>query len=200
MTDYFELLGLPKKPWLPEEEVKAAFISKAAKFHPDRHHEATDEDRSDAQQQYTLLNEAQLCLGQARSRLRHLLELERGTRITDLQEMPDELVNLFKQITGQFKAADEFLKRRSAITSPLLLVALLDQSDSIQKSLNETKLALLEWKTRIEECIHEIDSVWQNGTNSNGKLLDRLETSYRILSFLERWQEQAQNRLLHLLT
>src|SRR6185503_8910282 len=120
MTDYFALLDEARRPWLDGDTLKQKFLTRSAEFHPDRVHGADGAVKSLAQQRYTELNAAYLCLREPRDRLRHLLELELGRKPTDLQEVPSELADLYMEVATICGEADKFLARQSRVTSPLL--------------------------------------------------------------------------------
>src|SRR5260370_36162164 len=76
MTDYFALLGEPRRPWLEPDSLKARFLALSAEAHPDRLHNAPEAQKQAANQQYAELNSAYRCLREPKERLQHLLELE----------------------------------------------------------------------------------------------------------------------------
>src|SRR2546422_2781959 len=59
--------------------------------HPDRVHNATDDQKRAAQERYTELNAAYNCLREPVERLRHLIELELGARPKRSEEHTSEL-------------------------------------------------------------------------------------------------------------
>ena len=88
MTDYFALLNEPRRPWIEPETLKAKFLALAAGIHPDRIHNADELEKAGATHRYAELNTAYNCLAEPKSRLRHLLELELGTKPEDIQQIP----------------------------------------------------------------------------------------------------------------
>ena len=80
MTDYFALLGESRRPWIDPEELKAKFLALTAQVHPDRVHNASEAEKQAASRRSAEMNAAYNCLREAKTRLLHLLELERGTR------------------------------------------------------------------------------------------------------------------------
>jgi hypothetical protein len=48
MTDCFDLLGEPRRPWLDAEALKSRFLLLSAEAHPDRVHGGTDEAKAAA--------------------------------------------------------------------------------------------------------------------------------------------------------
>src|SRR4051812_12696266 len=106
MTDYFVLLGQPRRPWIDESSFKQRFLELSASFHPDRVHHLDETERAAAQVRYLDLNAAYQCLREPRSRLRHLLELERGALSRDVQEIPSDLVTVFTSVGEACRSAD----------------------------------------------------------------------------------------------
>src|SRR6266478_7291458 len=95
MTDYFALLDEPRRPWIEPDSLKRKFFALSAEDHPDRVHQASDAEKVAAQQRYTELSAAYNCLREPKERLRHLLELERGTKPEDIQRIPSDLMDVF---------------------------------------------------------------------------------------------------------
>lgn len=199
MTDYFALLSQPRRPWLEPEQVTQVFVSAAAAVHPDRLHSAPPDTRQEAHQRYVALNEAHLCLKDTRSRLRHLLELERGGKVPDLQEMPDDLMALFGSLTQQFKITDTFLKERAAATSPLLRVSLFERGEAHRTALLETQALLQKRISDLENSLRALDQHWvgpdAQDPQEQAHLRTALERLYRLISFHDRWLQQVRTRL-----
>src|SRR4030095_1763162 len=115
MINYFAVLDEPRRPWLDPEALKAKFHSLSAIFHPDRVHGQSEADRKAAQERYTPLTAAYQCLREMKTRLHHLLELERGAKLQEVQEIPPETMDLFFQVGKLCRETDQFLfeKRQS---------------------------------------------------------------------------------------
>ena len=78
MTDCFALLNFPRRPWLDADALKQRFHELSTEVHPDRAHDASDEAKAESQRRFAGVNAAHECLREAKSRVRHLLELELG--------------------------------------------------------------------------------------------------------------------------
>src|SRR3954462_8791743 len=98
MTDHFARLQVPRRPWLDEEVLKAKFVALSSELHPDRS-QGDKKQAEAAQNRYTEINGAYTCLRDARKRLTHLLELERGAGPLELQTVPDHLMNTFFEVS-----------------------------------------------------------------------------------------------------
>ncbi len=68
MTDCFELLQEPRRPWLDADALKARFLKLSAAAHPDRFHGGTDSERAQANDRSAELNAAYNTLRETRDR------------------------------------------------------------------------------------------------------------------------------------
>ncbi len=191
VTDYFALLDEPRQPWLVEETLKAKFFALSTSVHPDRVHGLPEVERKTAHDRYTQLNAAYHCLCEPKERLRHLLELQVGRRPAAVQQVPAGLVELFFEIGQATRAADEFLKRKASITSPLLLVELFDEGQSLSERLAELRDKLSARQSELTNELKTLNDNWQ-------ERLDRLEQIQQTLSYLHRWSTQLQERMVQL--
>ncbi len=86
MTDYFALLGQPRKPWLDPKELKKKYHALVRSNQPDGN-----------------VNEAYRMLLDPKQRLQHLLNLE---GVTAADEVPSELADLFMEIASVLNKID----------------------------------------------------------------------------------------------
>ena len=191
MTDYFALLDEPRQPWLDEETLKVKFFALSTSVHPDRVHALTEVERKAAHDRYTQLNAAYHCLRESKERLRHLLELQVGRKPAAVQQVPAELVELFFEIGHATRAADEFLKRKASITSPLLLVDLFDEGQKISECLTGLRDNLTARQNELTNELQILNDDWQ-------QRLERLELIQQTLSYLHRWTAQLKERIVQL--
>ena len=189
MTDYFALLNEPRQPWLEEETLKAKFFALSTSVHPDRVHALPDTERKTAHDHYTQLNAAYNCLREPKERLRHLLELKVGRKPAPVQQVPADLVELFFEIGHATRAADEFLKRKATVTSPLLLVDLFDEGQSVSERLAGLRDNLTARQNQLTNELKTLNNDWQ-------QQLERLEQIQQTLSYLHRWTAQLQERIV----
>ena len=191
MTDYFALLNEPRQPWLDEETLKAKFYALSTSVHPDRVHALPEIERKTAHDRYAQLNAAYHCLREPKERLRHLLELQVGRKPAAVQQVPADLVELFFEIGRETRAADEFLKRKASITSPLLLVELFDEGQNIAERLAGLRVTLTARQNELTNELQTLTDDWQ-------QRLDRLEQIQQRLSYVHRWSAQVQERMVQL--
>ena len=115
MADYFALLDEPRRPWLDPEVLKAKFHALAASVHPDRVHGAAQPEKQEANQRYADLNAAFQCLREPKERLRHLLELERGIKVEDVQKISTDTMDLMMEISAHCRETDAFLAEKASV-------------------------------------------------------------------------------------
>jgi curved DNA-binding protein CbpA len=204
MTDNFALLNEPRLPWLDPDELKQKIFPLSAPFHPDRIHGGTDAEKLSANQRYAELNAAYNCLREPKERLLHLLELELGKKPSDIQKIPPGTMDLFVEVGQTCRDADAFLLEKSKITSPLLKVQIFERGQEWTDKLNSLQQKINRKRDELSTELRELNSVWQNapaiGSSDRAtKLpLERLEQIYRIFSYIARWSEQIQERVVQL--
>lgn len=204
MTDYFSLLGEPRRPWLDAETLKAKFLERSATAHPDRFHGASEAERDVAGQRYAEYNAAYQCLREPRWRLLHLLELELGAKPKDIQRLPPGTMDLFVEVGQVCRDVDGFLERRRTVTSPMLQVRLFAQGMEWTEKLQALQAKVSARVAQLDEELRGMNPSWDGATTSDGETrrsalpLSRLEEVYRILSYAARWTEQLQERVVQL--
>lgn len=195
MTDYFALLDEPRRPWLDAEVLKAKFLARSTEVHPDRVHQASDADRLAANQRYTEINAAYNCLREPRSRLRHLLELELGTKPSDLTDVPNDLMELFFSVGKALREADAVVAEKARATSPLLQVQMFEQAQAEVEKLNAIREKISARREVLLRELQELDSNWKVG---DSQAVNSLLRFWRLLSFYDRWLAQIQERTVQL--
>ncbi len=189
MTDYFALFGEPRRAWLDVELLKKKFHALSADAHPDRVHGSSEPEKKSANERYTQLNSAYQCLASPRERLRHLIELETGGKPTELDRVPQELMDSFMVIAELLRGADKFIAEKEKSTSPLLQVQLFERAQEWIERLGAVEKKLGDAR---QEFYRELQGM-------NSFLLPRLEEIYRLLGFYDRWLKQLQERRVRLL-
>src|SRR3954451_20044946 len=122
MTDYFQLLQEPRRPWLDPEALRKKFLEISSAVHPDRVHNAADIEKQAANVRYIELNAAYQTLREPKERLLHLLTLETGSKPKEVQALLPGAMDLFLEVAGKCREVDLFLGERNGVTSPLLKV------------------------------------------------------------------------------
>lgn len=187
MTDCFALLNEPRSPWLETEPLKMKFFTLSSEVHPDRVHGASESEKRQANQRYTELNAAYQCLREPRSRVRHLLELELGSKPSDLTDVPNDLMELFFAVGKQFREVDAFLAEKSKATSPMIQVQLFERGMERVGQLQALNQMIASRRDALLGELKSFDADWRSHT-------DRLLNIWRLLSFYERWMAQIGER------
>lgn len=207
ITDCFELLQEPRRPWLDAEALKSKFLALSSEVHPDRFHQAPECEKESATQRYAAVNAAYLTLKEPKDRLLHLLTLERGERPSDIQKIPPGTMDLFVEIGQACRDVDAFLKEKGEISSPLLKVASLrkaiewmDRLNALQRQVNQKRDEFLAELPALNRCWELLPHQPTPTLEARlaGLPLERLEQIYRGLSYVARWTEQIQQRVAEL--
>jgi DnaJ-domain-containing protein 1 len=202
MSDYFALLNEPRRPWLDLEVLKHKFLALSADMHPDRVHNAAEDEKRAAQERYTRLNAAYNCLREPVECLRHLLELELGARPKDVQEIPPNLADLFLETSRLCREAGAFLAERQKVTSGLLKVQWFERGEEWRDRLAALQKKIHSHQEALLAELKEIDSRWDAqelpGQTGRREALTRLEAIHRLLSYFARWTAQVQELIVQL--
>lgn len=201
MNDYFALLNVPRRPWLDIDSLKPTFLSRSASLHPDRIHNASEAEKAAAARTYADLNAAFHCLREPKDRLRHLLELELGRKLGEVQGIPPELANWFIEIAQLLRQVNAFLAQKASITSPLLQVQQFERGEEWSDQLTAVQKRLTERQAALLDELKVLDAEWlvtTAGSPVRGLLLGRLEMLFQQLSFHARWSSQVQEAKVQL--
>lgn len=191
MVDCFALLDVERRPWLNPEELKQRFIEISARLHPDKLQDnpATGEGYAEANAAYNRLKEP-------KERLQHLIELERGEKPRDLQQIPPGLMELFMRAGQLCREADVHIARAAGVASPLLKVELFEAGQVLVERLTAFQSEARTWQGELEARLREADRHWKQGERE--ELLGELEELYRLFGFSSRWNAQIQERIVRL--
>jgi hypothetical protein len=204
MTDFFDLLQEPRRPWLDPAALRSRFIELSSGAHPDRVHTASEADKLLANERYQNLNAAHTVLREPRERLLHLLELERGTRPGDIQRIPPGTMDLFVEVGQTCRDTDTFLAGRAQATSPLVKVQWFGQAQAWTDKLMALQKAINQRRDSLIAELQSMNAAWETAPpppdpdRPAALPLDRLEQIYRIFSYVSRWTEQVQERIVQL--
>jgi len=201
VTDKFALLNEPRRPWLEEEALKAKFFSISAQAHPDRVHTREEDERSSAQERYAELNAAYQCLRDPKERLKHLLELELGTKPPQVQNVPGELMDCSLAVAQLCRQVDAFLAEKATTSSPLLQVSLFERGQEWREKVNGFQSGILAQRENLLKQLKELDNRWiafGQEHDDRKKLLHRLVQLSGLLGYFDKWHTQLQDRIVQL--
>ena len=202
MTDYFALLNEQRRPWSDPDSLKQKFLTLSSEVHPDRVHNSGEDEKRRAQERYTSLNAAYNCLREPKSRLQHLLELEQGTKPSNIESIPPELMELFMEVSQVCREADAFLAESAAVTSPLLKVRMFERGQEWTDKLSALQRRLNSRSDELMVELKSLDAEWsadqKAGPPKRDVTLRRLEGLYRLFSYFARWSSQIQERIVRI--
>jgi len=204
MIDCFALLNEPRRPQIDSKALKAKFLSLSTEAHPDRFHNESDSEKQAVNRRYLELNAAYSCLCQPQERLQHLLELERGAKLDDLQQIPNGAMDLFVEVGQLCRELDGFLREKTRITSPLLKVQAFERGMEWTEKLRSLRQRIDVQQDGLTIELDSLTPIWLAAPaigasdRCDALPLARLEEIYRVMSYLSRWSEQIQERLVQL--
>jgi hypothetical protein len=199
--DYFAMLEVARRPWLDPETLKVEFVRLSSQFHPDK---VAPEFRTAATREYAELSAAQRCLAEPRDRLRHLLELETGAAPQDVQSVPPGAMDLLMEIGQACHGADLYLTHKAGTSSPLLQAGLVEKGMELTEKLSDLAHRIDARRDELSTELKGMNAAWESAppVGSAGRAaalpLERLEQLYRTFSYMARWTQQIQERMVQL--
>jgi curved DNA-binding protein CbpA len=206
MTDSFALLNEPRRPWLDADALKQRFHELSNPVHPDRVHSASEGEKQRANQRYAELNAAYNTLREPRDRLLHILELELGSKPKDVQRIPPGTMDLFVEVGQLVRDVDAFLVERGKVTSPLLKVQMFERGMDWTDKLQALQQRINGKRDELAGELQQMNATWDAapaiGSADRARVLplERLEQIYRVFSYIARWSEQINERVVQLAT
>ncbi|HJN82863.1 MAG: DnaJ domain-containing protein [Verrucomicrobiota bacterium] len=199
MTDYFALLGFPRRPWLDTGALKQRFHDLSAEVHPDLARDENDEAKAPFQRRFTEVNAAHQCLREARSRVRHLLELELGRAPGNVKSIPGEMTDWFMEIGSLCREVDAFLAKKAAQDSPLLQAALMGEGMELNDRVTEVHGRLQVELAGVDAELQSLGPAWEaldGETDGRAEKLPlaKLEALGQRLGFWSKWSSQLAER------
>lgn len=202
--DSFSLLNEPRRPWLDSDALRARFLPLSAGAHPDRVYSEGEAGKLAANHRYAELNAAYNCLREPRDRLLHLLELELGAKPSDIQRIPPGTMDLFVEVGQLCRDVDGFLTEKAGVTSPLLKVKIFELGMEWTDRLNELQKKINAKRAELNAELRSLNARWESAPPVGDPArpaalpLERLEQLYRVCSYVARWSEQTQERVVQL--
>ena len=188
MTDFFEVVGLPRKAALEAEAVRAAFQARGAALHPD--HACGEIDRAEKSAAFQALQEAYAVLSSTPRRLRHLGELL-GYSAPRSGVIEESLMPLFSRIHTLLQQADSLLAQKTQATSALSKALLTAPTLELESALAECAGELLERSRDLKDRLQAWDEA--------APAVEVLAGAGQEAAFLEKWELQIQQRRLRLM-
>lgn len=184
----FEILGVEARPLPDPEVVKERYLELSGQEHPDRVEESG---RSDAVERSMRLNGAFKMVSKTSARLRALLE-EEGVEVNShAQRIPPDLSDLFMSIGMLWRELDGFLIRCEASETELERAMMAKEVVAFLRRLQEVQGQVFEKRQELNETLVKVDEGWMRGERD----LKELEVLYQREAFVEKWEEQAGERM-----
>ncbi len=199
MSDHFALLNSPRRPWLDAEVLKQRFHDMSGEVHPDRAHDATPEAKAVLQRRFAEVNAAHQCLREAKSRVRHLLELELGQAPGNVKSIPGEMTEWFMEIGAVCREVDAFLAKKESQDSPLLQAVLMGEGMELNDKVTELHGRLRSELAKVDAELQSLGPAWKaldGETDGRAEKLPlaRLESLGQRLGFWVKWSAQLAER------
>ena len=201
MTDYFAVLGQPRRPWLDADLLKERFHKLSAAVHPDHVHHQDAPARQQADARYVELNAAYQCLRNPKTRLEHLLLLESGSKPGDLRTIPDDVVQLFGEVGALLRDTNSLVAEKARVTSSLLKVGLLEKAMPQLEKIARLQTAIQVRLTGVTDDLRALDHDWDESLRDPARRAAALATAerlYHLFGFHDRWASQLQERSFQL--
>lgn len=170
----FDVLGLPHRAALGEDEVRSAYFEKS---------KSAEADRSE-------LNAAFELLLAPDKRLRHLIDLAAPDDAKQWRAvtMSEDLMSLFMALGKARPDAEALIDKRSKAQTALSKALLEGQTFSTRETLEEIGTALDAKRTELESSLVTIEGDWQG-----------LAAAQARFAYLAKWQAQVRELLLKLM-
>lgn len=208
MQDAYTLLGEVRRPWIDADALKAKFLRLSKEWHPDGLNLSDPAERIAANNRFADMNQAWRTLADPKERLLHLLELEAGEKPRDIQRIPPGTMDLFVEVGQTCKDCDTFLDNNPSVTSPMLQLqrmhlaaTWIDRLQDLQKRISALRTARLDALAKLNPLWESApDPIADPAARRASLPLDDLELIYRSLSYIDRWTQQIDERLVRLAT
>ena len=192
MTDFFALLGEPRRPDLDPERIKQTFHRLSRTGHPDQ--QITPSDRADTD--FAQLNLAHTTLREPKARLRHLLELEfPAVRLSGPSTVPATLADQFAPVHGLLREIDALLARKAAASSALARALLTREEWTLRDRAENSLIQIESLHAAALADLRSFDAFWEPRPPDAAA---RLHDLYQRFSYLTRWTDQLRERLFQL--
>jgi hypothetical protein len=183
MIDYFALLGVERRPEIPEETVKGAYFRKSESIHtgPALAGESST------------VNAAFQTIANPATRIQHLLKLEFGDA-SGGQIAPD-LGELFGTIVEVLQISDQELGSLSAQSSSILRALAYHKLDRLRERLDQTEKELSQREAALLSEVARLDQSWFESAAESRYPLAQIALG---LTFVQKWLSQVRERKIRL--
>jgi hypothetical protein len=176
MTDYFALLGEPRRPWLDPAKLKEKYFA-----------------RSRAAVADAELNEAFRILSDPKLRLQHFLTLE-GVQLTPGRAVPPAVAELFWNAGTLLREIERWLLQNGEATGVLARALLSSERMRLEGKLEKLEEELNALYEAELAQLRQIDAANAGPPNELAKLIEL----YDSISYLTRLREQTTEKRFRL--
>lgn len=187
MPDHFATLAQSRRPWLDPEALRESFHRAAASHHPDA--------AGGGDERFAALNAAYAALREPSPRLRHLIELVAPALLARPAVIPPALADLFMQLAARRRAADAFLQKRSAASSPLARALLAADQAALRRDLDAALAQLTAAHDSALAELRALDAAWPDPAPADLVALASLQARF---AFLAKWTAQLREDIFKL--
>ena len=197
MVNFFALLGLPARPWVDPDVLRQQHLSLTSQHHPDRLPQGSSALRAnESADTMASLNQAFAIVSSPRDRLGHLHLLLTGQPPSHTASIPNDLVDLFAQMSQVLRATDDFLNSRYQITSPILKAQAYAQGLDWVSRIQELQGAVRQHMSEFDQALREFDADW-DGLSDEDRARGLQVAQFRA-SCLQKWTDQLSDRMVQL--
>ena len=187
--DCFELLALPKKADLSENEIHLAYAAKSKAAHPD--HGGSEEHAAE-------INAAYETLRASEKRLKHLIEIAAPDDVKAWRSVPldEAMMSLFAVLGNALQASEKFLQRKSAAQSALAKALLTNEEMRHRETLERIGFEIETRRSEMETKLPEMDAAMQSNDANAWRQIAAMQAKF---AYLAKWRTQIRERLLALM-
>lgn len=178
-SDYFSVMGLPRKLEVDPRVLEPVFHALSRRFHPDVYRMATGRERIIALENSAVLNQAYRVLRDPFERVAYLLQLELGKEVAESKDAPpqalfEEILEV-QELLGEYRFAEE------------------DEKPALRRQLEERSIDLAAEQERLAERLTgELFPAWdalqdsRSGSEERGSLLTEMRRILGERAYLRR--------------
>ena len=199
IVDHFAKFGVPRRPWLDVDQIKQRFHELSIDIHPDRSLSDDVDIKKLHHKEFASVNSAFQCLSDTKSRVRHLLELERGCVSENVQPVPSEMTDWFTEIGLVCRKVDLFLEKKEKQDSPILQANLMGEGIFLNDEISGIHQKLQVELMKINEALKLLNPQWDQVGEDSVDRIDKLPLAElgaiaQRLSFWAKWSAQLGER------
>ena len=121
-----------------------------------------------------------------------------------IQRIPPGTMDLFVEVGQLCRDADAFIAERSKVTSPLVKVQMFERAMEWMDKLQALQQRINVRRDELTTELRQMNANWEaapaaaTADRQAALPLERLEQIYRIFSYIARWSEQINERIVQL--